>query len=448
MSERKPHAKPKPPARLRDSRNLGARGAALAAVERVEDKGAALDAALNAQAGWRALAPRDRAFAFAIAAAAIRRGGALERVIDALLNQPLPDEAKRASRILRLAAAELLVLNGAAHAAVDAAVELMGAERASFRYKGLANAVLRRAAREGRAILEAADPLADLPGWLAARWVAHYGEAKARAMTAARSGPPPLDLTLKPGEDRRAWAKRLDAEILPTGSLRLAAIGDVASLPGYEDGAWWAQDAAAALPAMLLGPKPGERIADLCAAPGGKTLQLAAAGAEVLAVDRSASRLKRVDANLRRTGLSAEIIAADGATWRPDAPLDAVLLDAPCTATGTLRRRPDVALSKTDADAARLAQVQAGLLDAAAHMLKPAGRLVYCTCSLEPEEGEDQIAAFLQRCAHMRLDRIGADALPGLADALRADGTVRTTPDLWPERGHLDGFFIARLVRA
>ncbi|MEO1038984.1 MAG: RsmB/NOP family class I SAM-dependent RNA methyltransferase [Pseudomonadota bacterium] len=430
-----------------DTRNLAARAAALTALEQVEMKGAVLDAALNGQPAWRALPSRDRAFAFAIAAAAIRRVGALDETLDAFLNKPLPDEAGRASRILRLAAAELLVLDGAAHAAVDAAVELMGADRSTFKYKGLANAVLRRITREGREIFEAGDPLSDLPGWLAARWVEQYGQARARAMTAARSGPPPLDLTLKPDENTAEWAQALGAQTLPTGGLRRNAIGDVAGLAGYEDGAWWAQDAAAALPAALLAAKPGERVADLCAAPGGKTLQLAGAGANVIAVDRSAGRLKRVETNLKRTGLSAELVAADAAQWRPDAPLDAVLLDAPCTATGTLRRRPDVAASKTESDIASLARVQARLLDNAAEMLKPGGRMIYCTCSLEPEEGERQIEALLKRRSDLVIDPVRPEELPELESAIDVNGVVRTTPDMWAERGHLDGFYIARLTR-
>ncbi|TRO96343.1 RsmB/NOP family class I SAM-dependent RNA methyltransferase [Glycocaulis profundi] len=431
-----------------DTRNLAARTASLDAVLAVEEEGQALDGALNAQPGYSRLEPRDRAFARAIAAAAIRRWGALESAVNAFLDRPLPEREARARAILRLAAAELLVLDNAPHAVVDAYVALMGEGRERRKFKNLANAVLRKVATQGREPFDAADPLDDLPGWLAARWAAAYGKPAAQAMAAARSGPPPLDLTVKPGADAAALAEAIGGTVLPTGTVRREGIGDVSALTGYEAGEWWAQDAAAALPAALLAPQTGERIADLCAAPGGKTLQLAAAGSQVIALDRSEKRLKRVSQNLARTGLSAEIVVADGTEWRPEAPFDAVLLDAPCSATGTLRRRPDVAWTKTEADIASLAALQSALLDNAFAMLRPGGRLVFCTCSLEPEEGEDQIAAFLARTPEARLDPVRPAELPGLAGALRDDGTVRTRPDLWPETGGLDGFFIARVTRA
>ncbi|MFW5661812.1 MAG: RsmB/NOP family class I SAM-dependent RNA methyltransferase [Oceanicaulis sp.] len=236
--------------------------------------------------------------------------------------------------------------------------------------------------------------------------------------------------------------------MLATGTVRRDAIGAVEALPGYEDGDWWVQDAAAALPVRLLAPKAGETIADLCAAPGGKTLQIAAAGAKTIAVDASAKRLKRLEENLARTKLSAEIVAADALSWKPEAALDAVLLDAPCTASGTLRRRPDAVYAKQPGDVGSLAPIQAGLLDAAFAMLKSGGGLVYCNCSLEREEGEDQIAAFLDRTPGAALDPVSEDELPDLADALTENGAVRTRPDMWPAEGGLDGFFIARIVKA
>lgn len=425
---------------------LDSRLAALSAVTAVFTTAAALDGALANDPNWRALEPRDRAFARAIASAAVRRVGALTAALDALIDRPLPDQAVRARLALLCGAAERLVLDGAAHAAVDAWVSIMDADRESRRYKNLANAVLRRiASGKARAAFDGADPRSDLPDWLAARWTAADGEDIAKAMAAARAVPPTLDLSLKPGLDAAALAGALGAEVLPGGTVRRAEIGAVEGLPGFEAGDWWVQDVAAALPVRLLKPQPGEHIADLCAAPGGKTLQLAASGAQVVAVEASAKRMKRVAANLERTGLIADLVTADAAAWRPETPLDAVLLDAPCTATGTLRRRPDAAWAKQEGDIASLAGIQSRLFDAAFERLKPGGRLVYCTCSLEPEEGEDQLKAFLARTPQARLDPVQADELPDLAQALTPDGAVRTRPDLWPERGGLDGFFIARV---
>ncbi|MGH6620360.1 MAG: RsmB/NOP family class I SAM-dependent RNA methyltransferase, partial [Alphaproteobacteria bacterium] len=261
----------------------------------------------------------------------------------------------------------------------------------------------------------------------------------------AERGEPGLDITVK--SDPVGWAERLGGELLPTGTIRLVPHGPVFELPGFTEGEWWVQDTAASLPAKLLHAGPGQRVADLCAAPGGKTAQLAAAGAEVTAVDRSPARLARLRENLRRLRLDARVVEADAATWRPDRPADAVLLDAPCTATGTIRRHPDIARIKTPGDVARMPAVQDRLLRAAVEMTAPGGRLVYATCSLQPEEGPDRIAALLREGAPVRLDGISATELPGLSSAIRPDGTVRTLPCHWKELGGIDGFFIARLAR-
>lgn len=437
------------PAETPDRRNLPPRRAALGAVTAVFTKAAALDSALANDRSWAALEPRDRAFARAIASAAVRRVGALNAALDALISQPLPDQAVRARLALLCGAAERLVLDGAAHAAVDAWVSIMDEARDTQRYKNLANAVLRRiASGKARAAFDNADPRSDLPDWLSARWTKTYGADTAKAMAAARAIPPTLDLTLKPGQDAAAFAEAIGGEVLPTGTVRRREIGAVEGLPGFESGDWWVQDFAAALPAKLLNPQPGEQVADLCAAPGGKTLQLAASAADVIAVEASAKRMKKVAVNLERTGLSAALVTADVGVWRPEAALDAVLLDAPCTATGTLRRRPDAASAKQEGDIASLADIQARLFDAAFAMLKPGGRLVYCTCSLEPEEGEDQLKAFLARTPDAVLDSVRAEEAPGLTEAITPNGAVRTRPDLWAERGGMDGFFIARLVKA
>lgn len=430
-------------------KNLPPRHAALSAVMAVHRSGTALDGGLASHPDWKRMEARDRGFARAIATAAIRRDGALRAALDTLIDRPLPDKALKARMVLLCGAAERLVLDGAAHAAVDGWVSLMANDASTRNYKNLANAVLRRVASgEAREAFEACDPLDDLPAWLHRRWIDGYGEETARAMAVARSGPPPLDLTCKPGVDAAALAEALGAEVLPTGTVRRAEIGAVEGLPGFEAGDWWVQDAAAALPVQLLKPQAGETIADLCAAPGGKTMQIAASGAVTLAVEASGKRLKRVESNLQRTGLSAELINADAIRWRPEAPLDGVLLDAPCTATGTLRRRPDTAFAKQDGDVANLAAIQDQLLDAAADMVKSGGRIVYCTCSLEREEGEDRVSALLARRTDLRLDPVRTEDLPDLTEAITPDGAVRTRPDLWADRGGLDGFYMARLVKA
>ncbi len=427
---------------------LSARLTALSAVTAVFTKAAALDGALSNDRNWRELEARDRAFARAIASAAVRRVGACQAALDTLIDRPLPMQATRARMALLCAAAERLVLDGAPHAVVDSWVSIMDGHKDTQRYKNLANAVLRRVA-SGKALeaFKSADPRADLNHWIAVRWTETYGEETAQAMAAARAVPPTLDLSLKPGQDSAQLAEAMGAEVLPTGTVRRRDIGAVEGLPGFEAGDWWVQDFAAALPAKLLNAQPGETVADLCAAPGGKTLQLAASGADVVAVEASPKRVKKVAANLDRTGLNAELVTADVADWKPNAPFDAILLDAPCTATGTLRRRPDAAWAKQEGDIANLAAIQARLFDAAFSMLKPGGRLVYCTCSLELEEGEDQLAAFLERTPNASLDPIRPEEVPDLQEALTPSGAVRTRPDMWAERGGMDGFFMARLTR-
>ncbi|CAH0297156.1 RsmB/NOP family class I SAM-dependent RNA methyltransferase [Roseomonas sp. CECT 9278] len=390
-----------------------------------------LEEALDALPGR--LDPRDRAAAHRIAAMVLRRLGSIDEVLSPRLRKEPPPPARHA---LRIGAAELLLLDTPPHAAVATAVAL-----APKAFAGLVNAVLRKVAAEGPAALEGLDaPRLDTPGWLWSAWHAAYGPA-VRAIAEAHRGPAPLDLTPAPGAEPPAGA-----EILPTGTWRMAPGTRVTDLPGFAEGRFWVQDAAAALPALLLAPRPGERIADLCAAPGGKTAQLAAAGAEVTAVERDAGRLARLTENLARLHLPATIVQADAAAWAPPAPFDAILLDAPCTATGTIRRHPDVAHAKRARDVPAAAQAQARLIAAAAKMLKPGGRLVFATCSLQPEEGE----AHLARAAALGLEPMPwttAD-LPGLPEAITPAGCLRTRPDLWAARGGMDGFFAARFRRA
>ncbi|HMN88113.1 MAG TPA: RsmB/NOP family class I SAM-dependent RNA methyltransferase, partial [Bauldia sp.] len=298
-------------------------------------------------------------------------------------------------------------------------------------------------------LLAAADPAREnTPDWLWTRWVSAYGEETARAIAAAHRVEPALDLTVR--SDAAGWAERLGGIVLPTGSVRLVPSGPVDALPGFTEGAWWVQDAAAALPARLLGDVAGKHVADLCAAPGGKTAALAAAGARVTAVDASAARLTRLSANLARLGLSAETVAADILAWEPDAAFDAILLDAPCTATGTIRRHPDIAWLKRPEDVAKLADLQGRMLDRIVPWLKPGGTLVYCTCSLEPEEGEAQAARLAARPA-LAPRPVTAAEIGGLGEAVTPAGTVRTLPSqlpgATPRLSGVDGFFVARFVR-
>lgn len=386
-----------------------------------------------------------RAFARRLAATSLRRLGQIDRLIGHCLDRPLPVKAHRVQDLLRLGVVQLLFLDIAPHAAVDTAVTLARQAGLSAHVK-LVNAVLRRLATEGPALAAAQDAARlNTPDWLWDSWLQAYGEAACRAIAAAHLEDAPLDLSVK-GDPAR-WTAPLDAALLPTGTLRRAAGVRIATLPGYDQGAWWVQDAAAALPVGLLGPLAGLDVADIGAAPGGKTAQLAAAGARVTAVDRSAPRLGRLVENLARLGLEAEVVEADAGLWQPSRLFDAVLLDAPCSATGTLRRHPDATWLKQPDDVAKLARLQDRLLAAAAGWLRPGGLLVYCTCSLQPEEGPARVAALLADGAPFRRRPIAAAQVGGLAELVSADGDLRTLPCHLGEKGGMDGFYAARLER-
>lgn len=435
-----------------EAAGLPARRFAFSLLTRVLDQRVTLDEANEALASVAArMPPRDAAFARAIAYGALRHKGALEKLLGRYIKQALPAHGLAAGRVLLCGAAELMVLAGKSHAAVDGANRLAVATREAKPFKPLINAVLRRVAAEGEAAWHMMDrPRADTPDWLWRRWSAAYGEETAHAIAEAHANPAPLDLTLRDPAGGEHWQSALGAaEILP-GTLRLAAPGAVETLPGFAEGAWWVQDAAASVPARLLldllGGGAGKTIVDLCAAPGGKTMQLAAAGARVIAVDSSAGRLKRLAANLARTGLAAETVAADGRIWRPDAPVDAVLLDAPCSATGTIRRHPELPWIRDEGAVTRNAAAAAALLDAAFAMLKPGGVLVFAVCSLEPEEGERQMEAFLGRTPGVRL-AAPDPARFGLPEAARRGGFLRLLPSFAADRGGMDGFFVAGLVK-
>jgi 16S rRNA (cytosine967-C5)-methyltransferase len=434
---------------------LAARRIAADIVDGVLHKHRTLDDQLDgsgAHPGLKTLADRDRALMRRLVATVLRRLGTLGHVLSRLLDKGIPSDAPRAQSALLIGAAQILWMDVPDHAAVDLSVRLVQSDRRAARYAGLVNAVLRRCAREGQALVEeVAAQSIDLPPWLLARWIAHYGETTARAMAMALAHEPSLDLTVK--SDAAQWASRLHGEALPTGTVRMLLHGSVTMLPGFTEGQWWVQDAAAALPARLFGDVKGKSVADLCAAPGGKTAQLAQAGARVTAVDRSPARVARLRENLNRLSLQADTVVADAAEWAGTAEgFDGILIDAPCTSTGTIRRHPDVAWLRQESDITALGAQQQRLLRKSVSLLKPGGTLIYCTCSLEPEEGEQAVASLLADYASLRRVPIHASEVAGLDEIITADGDLRTLPSHLPHAdpklGGLDGFYAARLVKS
>jgi 16S rRNA (cytosine967-C5)-methyltransferase len=397
------------------------------------------------------LTARDRALTRAIVATSLRRKGQLDHVLGAFLERGMPERSGTLYPILLSAAAQLVFLKTPPHAAIDLAVTLAQYDLKAKRYDKLANAVLRKVASGGEAIAASLDAArVNAPDWLWTRWVSYWGEARAHAIAEAHLIEPPLDLTVK--REPELWAEQLAGRVLPTGSVRFLPKGRIEQLQGFAEGAWWVQDVAASLPARLVGDVAGKRVADLCAAPGGKTAQLVLAGASVVAVDSSKTRLALLAENLARLGLEAERVLADAASWQPGELFDAVVLDAPCSSTGTIRRHPDIPYTKSPKDIVALAGLQAKLLDTAAKLVKPGGKLVYSTCSLEPEEGEAQVAAFLVRNEGFRVGPISPDELFGQESWIEPPGCLRTFPyDLRldsPEWSGMDGFFATRLVRS
>ena len=426
---------------------LPVRSVALAMLRTILMKGRPLDEVLESDRAWLALPRRDRAFARLIVTTTLRRLGQLDDLIDRCVTRPLPRKAQAVRDVLRIGIAQLLFIGTPPHAAVDTAVELTD-EIGYSGFKGLVNAVLRRLSSDGASIVEEQDEVRlAAPTWLWQRWSAAYGEDVTRAIVGAHLQEAPLDITCI-GE-AGLWAQRLEATLLPTGSIRrpISAGGLISELPGYGSGAWFIQDAAAALPARLFGDLTGRTAIDLCAAPGGKTAQLALAGADVTAVDRAPRRITRLKQNMDRLGLAVATVIADAAEWRAPYQAEAVLLDAPCSATGTLRRHPDIGWLKKPEDISVLSRLQARLLASAARMVSSGGRMVYCVCSLEPEEGPEQIAAFLADNPSFELQPIKPSEVSGRSEFITERGELRTLPCHLAGYGGMDGFYAARLLR-
>ena len=425
----------RPASRPDDIPGLPARRAALRLLDAVLRRGDPLELALHGAA--QGLPPADRALVHAIAAETLRHLPDLDALIDGATRQPLPDDAK-ARMVLRIALIQVLALGTAPHAAIATALPLVdGGPRK------LVHGVFGTVTRAAPTLAEPPT----LPAEVTARWTEQWGDAMPEAAARAYAVRPPIDVSVRDPAQTGEWAERLGGESFAAGHVRLPDQASVPDLPGFAEGAWWVQDIAASCAARLLGAGEGRTALDLCAAPGGKTMQLAAAGWQVTAIDQSKKRLERLGDNLARTGLSAGIVQADLRTWAPEAPVDAILLDAPCSATGIYRRHPDVLHRIGPRQIAELAELQADLLARAADWLKPGGQLIYATCSLEQVEGEAQIARFLQDRPDITLRPAQAAELPqGIAPT--AQGWLRTLPDTLVDKGGTDGFFIARLARA
>ena len=382
------------------------------------------------------LDPADRARAQRLTLDTLRGLERADRLLEKHLRKNPPLTVRN---MLRLATVEIC-MGGDAHGVVNEAVAIVGQDKRTGALKGLVNAVLRKIAVEGPAAW-AKLRVPRLPKWLRDPLVEAYGAPVVAAMEAVQFATPPLDLTVK--GDAAALAAAVGGAVLPTGSVRIAAAGQVTALPGYDSGDWWVQDAAAAIPARVLAAQAGEFVLDMCAAPGGKTMQLAATGAQVTALDISEGRMARVASNLARTGLRADLVTGDAMSHQGH--YDAILLDAPCSATGTIRRHPDLPHAKDGSDFGALMDMQAAMLDHALTLLKPGGRLVYCTCSLLPDEGEVQVDEALLRHPGLRVDRAALD-LPGIDPAwITEEGGLRLRPDFWADQGGMDGFYIVCL---
>lgn len=430
-----------------------ARAAAAKILSAVVDRKISLDGMLdnvNGNPAYRALPEADRSLVRAILNAALRHLPRIDATIASLLDSPLPEGARALHHVLVVAIAQILYLDIPDHSAVDLAVEQANTDPRNRRFAGLVNAVLRRLGREKQAILEWTEDVPAMPKWFFTRLEKVYGREAAIGIADAQMSPSAIDVTVKSTPE--TWAERLNGVVLPTGSVRLRPFdGPVTALPGFEDGEWWVQDAAASLPVQMMGDLAGKHVADLCAAPGGKTAQLILAGGEVTALDQSASRLKRLAGNLTRLKLEATLVEANMLDYQPDELFDAVLLDAPCSSTGTTRRHPDVLWSKGPEDIEKLAALQERMLRHALTLVKPGGAVVFSNCSLDPREGEDMVARVLRDHGDFALESVKAENWPGLEMAITLAGEFRTTPAMLPPgdgvAGGLDGFYAVKLRR-
>jgi 16S rRNA (cytosine967-C5)-methyltransferase len=436
----------KQPSRWTSTDDLAARRAALDVFRGVVVERRAVNDTFDAAVA--ALEPRDRAFVRLLVATALRRLGQIDAVIAHFVTRAPPDLVRD---ILRLGAAQVLFLGTPHHAAVATTVGLVRA-RGQDRMTGLVNAVMRKIATEGTALIAEKDAARiNCVDWLWQSWASAYGPDVAAQIALAHLAEPPVDFTLKDQATAESWAKRLDATPLPTGSLRRFATGKITDIDGFKEGAWWVQDAAATLPAKILlhalKDTGARNVIDLCAAPGGKTAQLASAKLRVTSVDLAEARQSLLRDNIVRLKLFADIVTADAITWRPAAPADGVLLDAPCSATGTIRRHPDLPFLKQAGDIAGFAQNQRRLLAAAAEMVKPGGFVVYSVCSLQPEESDAVVDAVLGQNQRLARVPISAEAVGGASEFLTTAGALRTLPCHWAERGGMDGFYAVLLRR-
>lgn len=427
----------------RDTNSLISRRVAAFAVKEVLENHNPLEQVLSGQSDYNSLEARDRAFARLIAATTFRRMGQIDAALKPFVRQR---PTKLVYAALQTAAAQILYLGTPAHAAVGETVAMLKSRGSSKGFANMANAVLRNVVDKGPNLAGAQPPKVNIPGWIRGEWERAYGRQAGRKMSAQLMKDPVLDVSVK--ANASDWAVKLGGEAIAAQSVRLGKIGDVTALEGFDVGDWWAQDVAASLPVQLLGDVKGLRVLDMCAAPGGKTMQLAAKGAIVTALDKSEGRLERVKENLDRTKLSAEIICADALEWAPEGDLyDIVLLDAPCSATGTFRRHPDVLYNRSPKDVANLVRLQDKLLAKAAEFVRPGGTLLYCTCSLMPKEGQPRVDTFLQNLPDFRLIPILNVPSLALPQEAFSEGSLRSLPYYLEDKGGMDGFFIARLER-